>query len=85
MRPDLERFGDPDKFNLMRSAQCPISFSFEAHCCLDQAVARVNIRESLFACLCRAATTKLLSRLAKVPFGVEEQITDLQVGITRPN
>jgi cytochrome P450 len=77
---DPERFEDPDKFNILRPERRHISFSFGAHFCLGQAVARVNIQESLLAFLSRCHDLELRSQPERVPFVVDEQLTDLTVG-----
>jgi cytochrome P450 len=64
----------------MRAERRHFSFSFGSHFCLGQAVARVNIRESLLAFLSRCRDLELLSQPERVPFVPDEQLRDLRVG-----
>ncbi len=82
---DPERFKDPDTFDLMRAERRHFSFSFGSHFCLGQAVARVNIQESLLSFLSRCHDLKLLSQPERIPFVPDEQLRNLRIGFTACN
>jgi cytochrome P450 len=56
-----------------------LSFSYGAHFCLGQAVARTNLQEGLRVFLDRCHDIELLAEPKWVPFTPDEQLESLQI------
>jgi cytochrome P450 len=77
---DPERFTDPNRFDVSRPPERHLSFGYGAHFCLGQALARLDVQESIHAFLHRFPDARLLTaEPRRVPFTPDEQIEELLV------
>lgn len=77
---DPARFNDPDCFDVTRPQARHFSFSYGAHFCLGQAVARTNLQEGLRVLLSLCDDLRVLEEPRRVPFVPDEQIQSLRIG-----
>jgi cytochrome P450 len=77
---DPDRWPEPDRFDIARPVQRHYSFGLGAHFCLGQALARLNLQESVWAFLQALPDASLLTeRPVRTPFTPDEQIQQLLV------
>jgi cytochrome P450 len=77
---DPGRWTDPDRFDVARKPDRHYSFGFGAHFCLGQALARLDVQESIWAFLRELPTARLLTQQPyRTPFTPDEQIAELRV------
>ena len=76
---DPARFDAPDLFDVGRPERRHLSFSYGAHFCLGQAVARTNLQEGLRAFLERCTDIALIDEPRRVPFTPDEQLESLKI------
>ena len=77
---DPARWSDPDRFDVTRVPERHYSFGYGAHFCLGQALARLDVQESVRVFLEDLPNARLLTRTPKrVPFTPDEQLEELRV------
>lgn len=76
---DPARFDAPDLFDVNRPERRHLSFSYGAHFCLGQAVARTNLQEGLRVFLDRCRDIELVAEPRRVPFTPDEQLESLKI------
>jgi cytochrome P450 len=76
---DPARFDAPDLFDVNRPERRHLSFSYGAHFCLGQAVARTNLQEGLRVFLDRCRDLELVEEPKRVPFTPDEQLESLRI------
>jgi cytochrome P450 len=76
---DPARFDAPDLFNVNRPERRHLSFSYGAHFCLGQAVARTNLQEGLRVFLDRCRDIELVEEPRRVPYTPDEQLENLHI------
>jgi cytochrome P450 len=76
---DPARFDAPDLFDVNRPERRHLSFSYGAHFCVGQAVARTNLQEGLRVFLERCRDIELVAEPKRVPFTPDEQLESLQI------
>jgi cytochrome P450 len=76
---DPARFDAPDLFDVNRPERRHLSFSYGAHFCLGQAVARTNLQEGLRVFLDRCRDIELVEEPRRVPFTPDEQLESLRI------
>jgi cytochrome P450 len=77
---DPARWFDADDFDVRRPDQRHYSFGYGPHFCLGQALARLDIQESVAAFLEKAPTARLAdANPRRVPFTADEQLESLLV------
>lgn len=78
---DPERWSDPDRFDVHRPSRRHHSFGYGPHLCLGQALARVDVEESVSALLGRLDHLELMDPdPVRVPGGIDEGLVRLRVG-----
>ena len=79
-RRDPARWPDPDRFDVTRVPERHYSFGYGAHFCLGQALARLDVQESVRVFLEDLPNARLLTQVPKrVPFTPDEQLEELRV------
>jgi cytochrome P450 len=81
---DPARFDAPDVFDVNRPERRHLSFSYGAHFCLGQAVARTNLQEGLRVFLDRCRNIELVEQPRRVPFTPDEQLANLHIRFRAP-
>ncbi len=77
---DPSRWSDPASFDVTRKPERHYSFGFGAHFCLGQALARLDVQESIWVFLRELPHARLLTkRPYRIPFTPDEQIAELRV------
>jgi cytochrome P450 len=77
---DPSRWSAPDEFDVRRPDQRHYSFGYGPHFCLGQALARLDLQESVAAFLELAPTARLMDPAPRrVPFTADEQLEALPV------
>lgn len=76
---DPARFDEPDLFDVNRPERRHLSFSYGAHFCLGQAVARTNLQEGLRVFLDRCRDIELIEEPRRIPFTPDEQLANLHI------
>jgi cytochrome P450 len=76
---DPARFDAPDLFDVNRPERRHLSFSYGAHFCLGQAVARTNLQEGLRVFLDRCHDIELVEEPKRLPFTPDEQLESLRI------
>jgi cytochrome P450 len=79
---DPSRWADADTFDVRRPEQRHYSFGYGPHFCLGQALARLDIQESVAAFLERMPAARLVGGPPRrVPFTADEQLESLVVAV----
>jgi len=79
---DPTRWRDPDRFDVRRPVERHYSFGYGPHFCLGQALARVDVQESVWVFLNELPRAELLTTAPRrVPFTADEQIESLLVSV----
>ena len=77
---DPRRWDDPDRFDVSRPVRRHHSFGYGPHLCLGQALARVDLEETLVALLERHDHLELVDTdPRRVPSGIDEALEQLRV------
>jgi cytochrome P450 len=77
---DPSRWPDPDRFDVTRAPERHYSFGYGPHFCLGQALARLDVLESVRVFLEQLPDARLLTLVPKhVPFTADEQLEELRV------
>ncbi|HEX4431524.1 MAG TPA: cytochrome P450 [Frankiaceae bacterium] len=81
---DPRRWSDPDTFDVRRPESRHYSFGYGPHFCLGQALARLDIQESVAQFLQQCPDARLLDEAPeRVPFTPDDQLVALPVAIGR--
>lgn len=83
---DPARWRDPERFDVRRPIERHSSFGYGPHFCLGQALARVDVQESVWVFLTELPDARLVTRAPRrVPFTADEQLVSVVVdpGISR--
>jgi cytochrome P450 len=77
---DPRRWRDPDRFDVRRSVERHYSFGYGPHFCLGQALARLDVQESVWAFLAATPRARLVTtEPRRVPFTPDEQLESVVV------
>ena len=77
---DPSRWAKPDDFDVRRPVERHYSFGYGPHFCLGQALARVDVQESVWAFLTELPDAQLVTATPRrVPFTADEQLESLRV------
>jgi cytochrome P450 len=79
---DPARWRDPDRFDVSRPVERHYSFGYGPHFCLGQAVARLDVQESVWAFVSAHPEARLLTtEPRRVPFTPDEQLEEVLVAL----
>jgi cytochrome P450 len=77
---DPSRWRDPDRFDVTRAIERHYSFGYGPHFCLGQAIARLDVQESVWAFLSAVPRALLVTTdPRRVPFTPDEQLESVVV------
>ncbi len=80
---DPDRWPDPDRFDVTRPPERHYSFGYGPHFCLGQALARLDVHESVRVFLEDLPDARLVTPAPKrVPFTPDEQLEELRVSLS---